>query len=97
MTIYIGGATDEELKILKLRGEFAKKYCTKKGWDIDNLSLEQLLEIRSRPEWEKPLTNQESTLATILAHAIKDHLIYPSPSWLESLNLNNEYLEKSEI
>lgn len=50
------GATGEQMKVMELRGEFAKRYCAEKGWNINALSIEQILEIRSKPEWKKPGT-----------------------------------------
>jgi hypothetical protein len=59
-TTLIGGVTlsggSEELHdILRLRGEFAKAYSAAKGWDVEHLSLPQILEIRSQQGWKTPL------------------------------------------
>ncbi len=34
------------------RMQFAQEYCKQQGWDIENLSFEQVFEIRKRPEWK---------------------------------------------
>lgn len=38
--------------IIQKRGEIVKKYCEKKGWDFNDLSFEQIIEIRSLTEWQ---------------------------------------------
>lgn len=45
-------ASSTEAQIIKLRDKFARTYCAEKGWDIENLSTEQLLEIRCQPRWK---------------------------------------------
>ena len=37
--------------IIKKRAEVVKKYCEEKGLDPFDLSLEQILEVRSLPDW----------------------------------------------
>lgn len=34
------------------RRVFVVKYCETKGWDPENLSLDQIMEIRQQPEWK---------------------------------------------
>jgi len=36
---------------LKARLKFVRKYCIERNWNPEDLSLEQLLEIRRQPEW----------------------------------------------
>lgn len=50
----VSGAIDEQRRILEARGRFAEKYAVEKEWDINNLSMEQLLEIRKQPDWKNP-------------------------------------------
>lgn len=33
------------------RREFAEKFCDERGWDLFNLSVDQLRELREQPEW----------------------------------------------
>lgn len=39
------------LKMLNTRNEIATTYCKVKGWDVAELTFEQIIEIRSLPEW----------------------------------------------
>ena len=57
---YVFGESDEQMKVLQMRGKFSKKYCEQKGWDMNNLTFEQILEIRQRPEWKNPIANQKA-------------------------------------
>jgi len=45
---------DTTLKVLHARHAFALQYSQQKGWDFDDLSIEQILEIRKQPEWASP-------------------------------------------
>ena len=45
-------ATEEAKRVLQSRDEFIKNYCQEKGWDRDNLSFEQTLEIRKQEGWK---------------------------------------------
>ena len=50
--LLLSQASPAEMRIIELRDKFARTYCTERGWDIENLSMEQLLEIRRQPGWE---------------------------------------------
>lgn len=41
--------------IISGRMTFSKKYCAEKGWNIDDLSIEQILEIREQEGWKVPV------------------------------------------
>lgn len=44
-----------ELKeILVARANFARQYCENKGWDLNDLELWQILEIRDQEYWKDP-------------------------------------------
>lgn len=43
-----------DTELVMLRDQFAKQYTNEKGWDITNLSFEQIAEIRSNPQWKNP-------------------------------------------
>lgn len=43
-----------ESEIIQLREAFVAKYCANKGWDKENLSFEEILEIRGHSEWKAP-------------------------------------------
>lgn len=49
---------NEEIEKIKnliyLRVEFSKKYAKNKGWSFDNLTMEQIIEIRNQEEWRNP-------------------------------------------
>lgn len=40
------------LDTVRARGEFVSKYCADKGWDRDDLSFDQIMEIRAQAEWK---------------------------------------------
>lgn len=42
----------EDLNLL--REQFVKKYCDKKGWSLDSLTPDQLLEISQNKEYKTP-------------------------------------------
>jgi hypothetical protein len=50
----VSGVTNDEAKVLAGRGRFVEKYCAEKGWDLNRLTIEQLLEIRSQSGWKNP-------------------------------------------
>lgn len=35
------------------RYNFTKEFCKKQGWDMGNLSIDQIVEVRKQPEWIK--------------------------------------------
>ena len=53
MGIIMNDPTGKRLKIeiIIRRAEFSNKYCADRGWDMDTLTLEQVMEIREQPEW----------------------------------------------
>lgn len=53
--IVVVGVNDQQAKVLRGRQAFVEKYCSDRGWDMLNLTIEQLLEIRKQPEWKDPL------------------------------------------
>jgi hypothetical protein len=52
--VTVAGGTQEQHTILRMRGEFVAQYCKAKGWDIDKLSIQQVLEIRNQQAWKTP-------------------------------------------
>jgi hypothetical protein len=49
------GATDEEAKLLRARAAFVEQYCKERGWDMLNLTIPQLLEVRDQEGWKNPV------------------------------------------
>lgn len=43
-----------ESEIIQLRDNFTNKYINEKGWDQNNLTFEQIMEIRSNVKWKNP-------------------------------------------
>lgn len=41
-------------EILSLREDFVTQYCNFKGWDRQNLTVEQVSEIRTKKQWINP-------------------------------------------
>lgn len=50
----IFGATEEQLSFLEKRSKFVEQYFKDKGWDINNPTMEQTLEIRKQEGWKNP-------------------------------------------
>jgi hypothetical protein len=48
------GASDEQVDLLKRREAFVNQFLTERGWDKNDLSIEQLLEVRKQPGWQDP-------------------------------------------
>lgn len=48
----IVGASDEAKNVFQSRDVFINKYCAEKGWDKENLSFPQILEIRDQDGWK---------------------------------------------
>lgn len=48
------GVNDQQVKVLTGRQAFVEKYCKDRGWDMLNLTIEQLLEVRAQPGWKEP-------------------------------------------
>lgn len=42
------------------RSQLVEQYCAAKGWNARDLTWEQIQEIRSQPEWNKPSSANES-------------------------------------
>lgn len=39
-------------EVIKRRHAIFVDYCNKKGWDFNNLSFEQIVEVRGQQEWK---------------------------------------------
>ena len=52
--IVIVNASREEIDSITNRSDFVTAYCKTRGWDPQNLSYEQIMEIRSQPSWQSP-------------------------------------------
>jgi hypothetical protein len=48
------GASDEQADFLQRRAAFVQQYLDEKGWDANDLSIDQLLEVRSQAGWKTP-------------------------------------------
>ena len=46
--------TKNQAKLLQARQKFVENYCREKGWDMLNLSIDQLMEVRNQPGWQNP-------------------------------------------
>ncbi len=46
--------------LLVARGQFILRYCLEKKWDAENLTMPQILELRSQEGWKNPQAEQES-------------------------------------
>lgn len=42
------------IEIIQLREQFVSDYCTTKNWNVSDLSVEQVLEIRAHKQWKTP-------------------------------------------
>lgn len=48
------GLSPEQEALLQKRGAFVLRYCVSKGWKVDELTIEQILEIRQHDGWINP-------------------------------------------
>ena len=46
------------MRVMSARHSVVTKYCGDKGWDINNLTVEQIFEIRDTEEWKNPKLEQ---------------------------------------
>jgi hypothetical protein len=49
-----GGQSKETVNLNSIREQFLSKYCMSRGWDVKNLTPEQLNEITSNKEYINP-------------------------------------------
>lgn len=42
--------------ILSARDRFIKSYCKERGWDLKDLTLSQVMDIRKQEGWKNPNT-----------------------------------------
>ena len=49
-----GGQSKETTNLNSIREQFLTKYCISRGWDVKNLTTEQLNEITSNKEYINP-------------------------------------------
>jgi hypothetical protein len=52
--VTVHGLNTEQEQFLAARGRFIMRYCLDKGWDHNNLTIQQVLEIRSQEGWKTP-------------------------------------------
>lgn len=50
----IHGGTPEQIAMISGRDSFIRKYAEEKGWDVNNLTFPQILEIREQEGWINP-------------------------------------------
>ena len=49
-----GPVNDAQLAILQKRAKVAEKWCAEHGKKADELTMQEVMEIRSLPEWKNP-------------------------------------------
>tara|TARA_R110000772_G_scaffold5341_4_gene19181 strand:+ start:4611 stop:4808 length:198 start_codon:yes stop_codon:yes gene_type:complete len=49
-----GGQSKETVNLNSIREQFLSKYCMSRGWDVKNLTPEQLNEITTNKEYINP-------------------------------------------
>ena len=54
LELITGNGNNKNEKLTELREEFKTKYVMKKGWDLNNLSDEQITEIKSQKGYQCP-------------------------------------------
>lgn len=62
-------ADDHMQRVLEARGAFVTAYCRSKGWpeDPDELTMEQVMEIRAQPEWKNAAAGQPIAIVNVVA------------------------------
>ena len=58
--VYPGGMPANDRIILQARHTVFQEYLTKWGKTVEQLSIEEILEIRKDPRWKDPLGTHES-------------------------------------
>ena len=58
--LIVSGLNQQEIAILDARQKFIQVYFQERGWDIENPSMEQILEVRQQDEWENPSVENAS-------------------------------------
>ncbi len=51
----IFGGTPQQVAAIVRRDSFIRQYAEEKEWDVNNLTMEQILEIRKQEGWKNPL------------------------------------------
>lgn len=51
--IYIGNLNNEQQALLNHRAKFSAQYFKEHGWDIENPTIEQVIEVRNQPGWKE--------------------------------------------
>ena len=44
----------EMQRLIVARHKFAAAFCAARGWDMDDLTWEQIMAIRAQPGWQRP-------------------------------------------
>ncbi len=52
--VIAGPVNPEQLTILQKRAEVTKKWCAEHGKEVNELTMQEIMEIRSLPEWKHP-------------------------------------------
>lgn len=52
--IQFSGLSEKEAEIVRGRAEFVARYFAMKGWDVNDPTIEQVLETRQQPGWRNP-------------------------------------------
>jgi len=52
VTLY--GASPAQIAMIARRDSFIRDYAEAKGWDVNNLTFPQILEIRKQEGWKNP-------------------------------------------
>ena len=50
----IFGGTPQQIAAISRRDSFIRKYAETKGWDVNNLTMDQIFEIRKQGGWKNP-------------------------------------------
>ena len=56
--INVYSINEEQQNIITGRYHFVNKYCNDMGWDKNDLSFEQIMEIRKQDEWKQSITTK---------------------------------------
>jgi hypothetical protein len=52
--LVFGNINPAQETMLTGRDVFVEQYCKEKGWDRENISIDQLMEIRAQEGWKNP-------------------------------------------
>jgi hypothetical protein len=55
-------ANEKQQQVIRARDAFLRAYCAEQGWDVNDLTLAQVMEIRQQPQWQQAAADEPLTI-----------------------------------